>query len=147
MFPGTRILGAVLIVGQWLAGPVLGEDDWRLEMLKREGFTGETEELETLAAGYAAAEEGLADALEDLGAEEFKTRERAQAAILMAGDAALAWIEGLPAQDDPEVRMRLKEVREELRFQGPGSREELLRYAVRTLLAERKGAFPPRGGA
>lgn len=116
----------------------IGEDDWRLEMLEQQGFSGETKELETLVEGYAAAEGGLADALTDLASDDFTTRERAQATIVMAGTAALSWMEGLPRQDDPEVRARLKEVMAQLRFSGPGSREELLRYAVKSLLAERK---------
>ena len=133
-------MGLCLLLGAAASGPVHGQGDWRLELLKREGFSGKTEELETLVAGYEAAEEGLDDeALRELGADDFKTRENAQAAILMAGDAALTWIEGLPAQEDPEVRLRLKGIKEELRFRGAGSRDELLRHAVRTLLAERRG--------
>jgi len=135
--------GFGLVLASVAAAPVRGQDDWRLGMLKREGFTGETKELETLAAGYAAAEEGLDEALKGLGSDDFKTRERAQAAILMAGDVALSWIGGLPVQEDPEVRIRLKEIAGQLQFIGPGSREELLRYAVRTLLAERKEGAKP----
>lgn len=116
-----------------------GEDDWRLGLLESEGITGEATELEQVAAGYAALEAELNRALADLGSEDFKTRELAQAAILQAEEAALAWMAGLPMQDDPEMRMRLADIREELENRGPRSKEKMLRYAVESLVAERNG--------
>jgi len=140
---GTAVGLLVVMLATTMAS---GQDDWRLEMLKQHGFSGETKELETLVAGYAKAEAGLEEALKGLASDDFKTRERAQASILMAGVAALSWLKELPLQEDPEVRVRLNEIADELRFSGPGSRDELLRHAVKSLLAERvnPGKTPPQ---
>lgn len=50
----------------------------------------------------------------------------------------MSWMAMLPAQDDPEIRARLMAIRAQLRVRGAGSKGELMRYAVKSLLAERK---------
>lgn len=135
-----RVLKLCLGVVLW-ADPSSAQDeeDWRIEMLRVHGFSGKTAELEKLAARATRNEKGLDQQLERLGSEHFQVREQAQASILMAGGAALSWMATLPAQEDPEVRARLAEIRVQLQVRGTGSKEELLRYAVKSLLAERKG--------
>lgn len=128
----------IILMGAWLSGLAPGADDWRLELLKQRGFSGKTDELEALLGKHAAAATGLNTSLLDLASDDFNTRERAQASILMAGDATASWIEGLPVQEDPEVRFRLAEISEQLRNRGPGSQAELLEFAAKSLLAERK---------
>ncbi len=132
-------------MGALLSGQALGADDWRLELLKQGGFSGKTEELENLLGKHAAAAVGLNASLLGLASDDFNTRERAQTSILMAGDAAVSWIEGLPKQEDPEVRFRLTEISEQLRNRGAGSQTELLEFAAKSLLAERKTGEKPNG--
>jgi hypothetical protein len=141
IFGGVKIWNGVawLGIGTMLGSGVLrGEEDWRIEMLNAHGFSGKTSELETLAGRYSEAEKGLDEELGRLGADDFQTRERAQATILMAGVAALSWMAKLPPQDDPEIKARLTAIRTQLRFRGAGSKIELLGYAVQSLLEERK---------
>lgn len=129
----------------WLSGQALGADDWRLELLKQRGFSGKTEELETLLGKHAIAAAGLDTSLLELASDDFTTRERAQASILMAGDAAASWIEGLAKQENPEIQFRLAEISEQLRNRGAGSQTELLEFAAKSLLAERKTGEKPVG--
>lgn len=147
MIPGHRHLHATFFIWMiaWLSGSAQVTNDWRLEFLRKSGFSDKSADLEALLARQASATKGLDSYLIDLGSDDFKTRERAQASILMAGDAVPAWIKGLPRQENPEIRFRLAEISERLRNHGAGLQSDLWVYAASSLLEERKGAAKPIG--
>lgn len=120
--------------------------DWRLEFLKDQGFSTETEALEKLQKDHAHPLEGFDQALGQLGSEKFKEREEAQKKIELMGKPALPAIRAKLGSDDPEVRFRLKKIAQVLEADGRWAKDDLLKQAVASLLRERqqKDVVDPR---
>jgi hypothetical protein len=137
-----------LIVG-FLSAVVTAEEsvDWRLELLKENGLSSETDALQKFLNGTSPSGTGLEPMVRQLGSEEYKQREQAQQKILLMGKKVLPQLRPLLRTDDPEVRIRVAEIIGELEVGGRWERTDLLRLAVASLLRERKasGAPEPEG--
>jgi len=122
-------------------------DDWRLDLLQQEGIGSRREELRKFASRGEADPAALTEALRELGAEDYPTRERAQQRILSGGTAALDWLRDQQIPADPEVRLRVAAIRETLEFPSIGSRDRMLSHAVESLLdAGAPAGSPATGG-
>jgi hypothetical protein len=128
-----------LIAGTLLAAASAQEaTDWRLELLKESGLSTETEALEKFQKGTTLPDGGLEKKVQQLGSEEFKQREQAQKEILLMGKDALPQLRPMLNSDDPEIRMRLTTIMNQLEGAGRWAKDDLLREAVTSLLEERK---------
>ena len=112
--------------------------DWRLELLKESGLSTETEALEKFQKGISPLDGDLEKKVQQLGSEEFKQREQAQKEILLMGKDTLPQLRPMLNSDDPEIRMRLKTIMNQLEGAGRWAKDDLLREAVTSLLEERK---------
>lgn len=112
--------------------------DWRLEFLKDQGFSTETEALEKLQKDHVHPLAGFEQALGQLGSEQFKEREEAQKKIVLMGKPALPAIRAKLDSDDPEVRFRLKQIARTLEADGRWATDDLVKQAVASLLRERQ---------
>jgi hypothetical protein len=119
--------------------------DWRLELLKAEGISTETSALQKLEKRFSVSNDLLAQAISQLAAEKFATREQAQREILLMGKEVLPLLQQRPQSDEPEVRQRLAIIQRTLEAGGRWAKEDLIRKAVSSLLRERlkpNGANP-----
>lgn len=119
--------------------------DWRLELLKAEGISTETSALQKLEKRFTVSNDLLAQAIDQLAAEKFATREQAQREILLMGKEVLPLLQQRPQSDEPEVRQRLAIIQKSLEADGRWAKEDLIRKAVTSLLRERSkpnGAKP-----
>ncbi len=112
--------------------------DWRLELLKEQGLSTETEALEKLQKEQAHSLEGFEQAITQLGSEKFKEREDAQKKIELMGKNALPAIRDKQNSDDPEVRFRLKQIAQVFEAEGRWKKDDLLKQAIASLLLERQ---------
>jgi len=112
--------------------------DWRLELLKESGLSAETEALEKFQKGLSQPDGNLDKMVKQLGSEEFKQREQAQKEILLLGKNVLPQLRLMLNSDDPEIRMRLETIMNQLEVGGRWAKDNLLREAVASLLEERK---------
>lgn len=112
--------------------------DWRLELLKESGLSAETEALEKFQKGLSKPDGNLDKLVQQLGSEEFKQREQAQKEILLMGKNVLPQLRPMLNSDDPEIRMRLTTIMNQLEVGGRWAKDNLLREAVTSLLEERK---------
>jgi hypothetical protein len=112
--------------------------DWRLELLKESGLSAETEALEKFQKGLSQPDGDLTKMVQQLGSEEFKQREQAQKEILLLGKNVLPQLRPMLDSDDPEIRMRLTTIMNQLEVGGRWAKDNLLREAVTSLLEERK---------
>jgi hypothetical protein len=113
-------------------------DDWRLELLKESGLSAETEALEKFQKGLSQPDGNLDKMVQQLGSEEFKEREQAQKEILLLGKNVLPQLRPMLNSDDPEIRMRLTAIMNQMEVGGRWAKDNLLREAVNSLLEERK---------
>ncbi len=111
--------------------------DWRLELLKAEGISTETPYLQKLEKRFSVSNDLLSQAIGQLAAEKFATREQAQREILLMGKEVLPLLQQRPQSDDPEVRQRLAIIQRTLEAGGRWAKEDLIRKAVISLLRER----------
>ena len=142
IFRGNASLRASALLAVLGATGMAAEEgvvDWRLELLSRDGVSAETPALQKMEKRFTPSEDGLANAVGRLGAEDFRTREQAQHEILGMGKGALPWLRRQPRCADPEVRVRLGEIERTLGVDGRWTKEDLLREAVTSLLNERLG--------
>ncbi|BCX47608.1 hypothetical protein HAHE_15160 [Haloferula helveola] len=108
--------------------------DWRLDLLREEGIGTGNESLEKALAGSRIETPALEKHYRQLGSESFPDRVRAQQAFLSAGPDALDWLRKQPADESPEVRFRVQEIENQLRFPAIGSRDRMIRHAAASLL-------------
>lgn len=117
--------------------------DWRLELLKENGLPAETEALKKFLDGVSQPETNLDQLVRQLGSDQYKLREQAQQAILLRGRKALPHLRPLLGSDDPEVRIRIAAIVDELEAGVQWDKSDLLRLAVGSLLRERDNPGAP----
>lgn len=111
--------------------------DWRIELLDAEGIPTETPSLQKMEQRFTVSNQVLAETIGRLASEKFAAREQAQREILLMGREVLPLLDQLPQSEDPEVRQRLAVVRRTLEANGRWAKEDLIRKAVTSLLADR----------
>lgn len=117
--------------------------DWRLELLKENGLPAETEALKNFLDAINRPGTTLDQSLRQLGSEDYKEREQAQQAILRVGRKALPQLRPLLRSDDPEVRIRIAAIINELEAGVHWAKSDLLRLAAASLLREREHPGAP----
>jgi hypothetical protein len=127
-------------------GALCHASDWRAELLAEAGFEADREGLRRALTEFEAPVEQLAGAYAQLGAARYPDRQRAQERILAAGPAALDWLDRQPPSKQPEIRLRLEQIRRTLALEPVGQRRRLQLHAARTLLAEIDGPPDPACG-
>jgi hypothetical protein len=143
MKPVNRLL--LILAGLGSAALAGEHQDWRLQLLKQEGLAPDAARLPDLEKGMVPVENRFLELRDLLGAEDFATRERSQKEILRMGIAAKPWLDRLEESEDPEVNMRINQIRSHLATQRRWSEAELLQYAVASLLREKNGEKPNPG--
>jgi hypothetical protein len=111
--------------------------DWRLQLLEEEGLSLEEAEVNVLARDVAVDENHFLELIPLLGSEKFTIRANSQKAIERMGLAAKPWLDRLPEQGNPEISMRLMEIRKKLNAERQWTKSELLHYAVDSLVREK----------
>ncbi|MDE0827509.1 MAG: hypothetical protein OSA48_11990 [Akkermansiaceae bacterium] len=128
------------------AEPESRPGDWRLDLLKEEGLEVTEAALKRSLAEFESPPEGLEEAYQSLGVDEFKQREEAQAKLLRGGRKTLDWLNDIEPSPDPEVRLRVAEIRKQLNSPQSSGRENAIRHAVRSLLSPKHKNAPDTGG-
>jgi len=112
--------------------------DWRLELLKNNGQSDDTEALQKIQKSFEFSKDKLMAAYEMLGAEAYPDRQQAEWEIHQMGRNAYTLLSKLPRSADLEVRIRLSRIG---RVQNGGEKwtqRALLQHAVASLLNDRK---------
>jgi hypothetical protein len=137
---GHRLFLAAAWLGVAMAASAEEAGDWRLEVLKELGMANDTPTLEKYQEnqGPKLSKKQLAEKISRLSDEKFKEREQAQKEIIQIGKEVLPLLRDMPESDDPEVRHRLGVIKNSLAANGRWSKNDLLPYAVASLLRERK---------
>lgn len=136
---------AVLFSAVVAAGEIA---DWRLELLKENGLSAETDVLEKFQNGLSHSGASLNQLVGKLGSEEYQQREQAQKDILLLGKKVIPQLRPMLKSDQAEVRIRIAKIIGMLEAGGRWEKEDLLRHAVASLLEERKnpGTAHPNPG-
>ncbi len=122
------------------------EGDWRDDLLKREGVEQSKEGLEALLKGGVQLPLDLEKVFENLGADHFSERDRAQEELLKGGEATLKWLRQREPSPDPEVQRRVREIMGLLGRAYRKDRELALEHAAGSLLAEGEERREDTGG-
>ncbi|MFK7912005.1 MAG: hypothetical protein AB8F34_15595 [Akkermansiaceae bacterium] len=122
-------------------------NDWRLQLLKEQGISSKTSELEKFQQNLAKPGKALNKAVKQLGSEDFMQREQAQNQLQMMGQEILPSLHKLKKSGDPEVQVRLEEIIRRLEKGGRWEKGALTRRAIASLLHDRKnpGKKDPQG--
>ena len=132
----------LLFAGAWLGMSfcLLAEEtkDWRVELLEAEKIPTDTASLKALSQKFQCSGEKLTHAMQQLGADQFSKRQRAQSEILLMGREILPQLRKLPVPANPEVRGRLEEITQILETNDRCSKDEMMRLAVIGLLKQRE---------
>jgi len=131
------LLGMLGLTCCW-ASAMAEEDagDWRDELLQREGIGLSKEALEKALKGEERPLPDLEKIFEQLGADGFSEREKAQEELLRGGEATLKWLREREPSQVPEVQRRITEVTKLLGFTHRNERKMAVEHAVKSLLAE-----------
>lgn len=116
-----------------------------MELLAAEKLPHDLASLEARCGGFVKSAKELELAVEKLGAATHAERQQAQSEILLMGNEVLPQLRTLSEPKDPEVRLRVWEIQQQLEVGGRWTKDELLRLASIGLLHERKnnGAIHP----
>lgn len=138
-----KILIALLL----LAPGLTRADDWRVDLLAEAGFGTTEADLRKALEAEELDRQRLATAYGQLGSESYPERQRAEKAIISAGPDALAWLRQQPPTDDPEIQLRVGNIRRVLELNSDDRRDRMIVHAARSLLAEiGKPSDPATGG-
>jgi hypothetical protein len=128
-------------------GRVQGQEesrgDWRVTLLKKLQIPMDEKSLEQRAAKMNQQVADFGSLVTLLGADRHADRKRAQKEMLLLGRDALPRLRALPDPDDPEVRLRLRQIEKQLEEGQRWDEAELLRVAVEGLLLEKKRPGAP----
>ncbi|YCM43140.1 hypothetical protein V2O64_17670 [Verrucomicrobiaceae bacterium 227] len=111
-------------------------NDWRDELLKREGVENSKENLEIFLQGNAKPLQELSELFKQLSADNFPAREKAQKELLKGGEATLKWLRQREPSPDPETQRRLKVIMTLLDTAHRKDHEIAMEHSARSLLAE-----------
>lgn len=142
-----KSVSGILIILALLASPALAAepDNWRLQLLAEEGFDLQKQDLPALQGDFNATEKHFLELVPLLASEDFATREGSQRKIIRMGNEARPWLDKLPPSEDPEITLRIAQIREELSKNQRWSKGELVRFAVSDLLREKNGVQIAKG--
>lgn len=137
----NRWIACLLSLVAWAHGA-----DWRVELLAEGGIGTSRAELRRALDERGPHPEQLADAYAQLGSPRYPERLQAQQSIIAAGPAALDWIDQQAPATEPEVWLRLHEIRHTLTQASADQRRLMQLHAARSLLAELEDPHHPGKG-
>ena len=118
--------------------------DWRKDLLKERGIGLDEASLKKAAQQNALENKDLEAAFKALGSDAFAEREQAQRQLSEAGEAVLDFLETKEPIDDPEVRVRVADIRKAVSSGAKTRMGTIVRRAAKSLLE--KAEDPETGG-
>lgn len=130
-----------LMVGVALAAaPSVLHADWRKDLLKERGIGLDEASLKKAAQQGEIGNQALEKAFGQLACDEFKDREQGQLLLSEAGEAVLDFLDSKEPIEDPEVRVRVREIRKAVSSGTKTRMGPILRHAAKSLLENPKDA-------
>ena len=123
-----------------VAAPSVLHADWRKDLLKERGIGLDEASLKKAVQQGEIGNQALEKAFGQLACDEFKDREQGQFLLSEAGEAVLDFLDSKEPIEDPEVRVRVSEIRKAVSSGAKTRMGPILRHAAKSLLENPKDA-------